>query len=74
MHSYDNIHFLVQGFSKLTFAKYNPTSPLSFNNYTNWEMHTIWNNPGLLSKTTFYTDWGDGNGYEVYIRFSPSYE
>ena len=43
----------------------------SMGDYTNWEMHTIWNNPSLLSKTTFYTDWGDGDGYEVYSGYSP---
>ena len=69
MNSYDNIHFNVTGFSKLRFSKFDPSAPLLYKNYTNWEMHTIFNNPTLLHKTTFYKK--VGNGYEVVPNYSP---
>jgi len=69
MKGYDNIHFNVTGFSKYQFSKFKPNQPLSYKNYTNWEMHTIFNDPSLLNKTTFYKK--SGNSYEILSNFSP---
>lgn len=69
MKNYDQLHFNVTGFSKYQFSKFDITKPLSHRNYTNWEMHTIFNNPELLNKTTFYRKSGDG--YEILSNYSP---
>jgi len=72
MHRYDNIHFYVEGFSRIRYSKFNPTMRPSWKDYTNWEMHTIWNNPGLLSKTTFHSYNKDEGIFETYNRYSPN--
>lgn len=59
----------MTGFSKYQFSKFDPLKPLNFRNYTNWEMHTIFSNPQLLNKTTFYKK--VGNNYEVLSNYSP---
>ncbi|WP_419869892.1 DUF6443 domain-containing protein [Chryseobacterium sp. CT-SW4] len=69
MGKYDNLHFNVTGFSKYQFSKFDPLKPLSFKNYTNWEMHTIFNNPNLLNKTIFYRK--AGSKYEILSNYSP---
>ncbi|WP_370901584.1 RHS repeat domain-containing protein, partial [Chryseobacterium gossypii] len=69
MESYDQLHFNVTGFSKYQFSKFNPLKPLNYKNYTNWEMHTIFNNPSLLNKTTFYRK--VGSEYEILSNYSP---
>ena len=48
MKSYDKIHFNTTGFGKIKFSKFDPNAPLTFRNYTNWEMHTIMNDASLL--------------------------
>ncbi|MBB4807950.1 RHS repeat-associated protein [Chryseobacterium defluvii] len=70
MNEYDNIHFNTTGFGKINFSRFNPNGPLSFRNYTNWEMHTIFNNPSLLNKTTFYNKAADGS-YQILNNYSP---
>jgi hypothetical protein len=69
MNSYDNIHFNVTDFGKYRFSRFDPTAPLTYRNYTNWEMHTIFKNPILLNKTRFYKK--VGNEYEIVHNFSP---
>ena len=69
MEGYEKIHFNVTGFSKYQFSKFNSANPLNYKNYTNWEMHTIFNNPSLLNKTQFYRK--VGNDYEILSNFSP---
>ncbi len=72
MNSYDKIHFNTTGFGKINFSRFDPTAPLSYRNYTNWEMHTIMNNPSLLQKTTFYKKASDGS-YQILHSYSPFY-
>ncbi len=73
MHSYDKIHFNTTGFGKVNFSRFKPNDPLSYRNYTNWEMHTIVNNPTLLQKTTFYNKAADGS-YKVLDSYSPYFK
>jgi RHS repeat-associated protein len=72
MNSYDKIHFNTTGFGKVNFSRFDPTAPLSYKNYTNWEMHTIINNPSLLKKTVFYRKATDGS-YQILDSYSPSF-
>jgi RHS repeat-associated protein len=58
-----NLHFNLTGFSKYRYSRFNPSSPLLRNNITNWELHTIYNTPGVLERTTFYK-FIDGN-YQI---------
>lgn len=69
MNSYDKIHFNTTGFGKINFSKFDPTAPLTYHNYTNWEMHTIMSNPSLLKKTTFYNK-SDG-AYNILHTYTP---
>jgi RHS repeat-associated protein len=50
----NNLHFNLTGFSKYRFSKFNPNGIINHGNITNWELHTILNNPGALQRTTFY--------------------
>lgn len=72
LNSYDNIHFNITDFSRYKFSKFDPLSPLTYRNYTNWEMYTIFNDPNLLSKTTFYRN--SGRGYEIIFDYSPYFK
>ncbi|WP_265130983.1 RHS repeat-associated core domain-containing protein [Chryseobacterium oranimense] len=72
MNSYDKIHFNTTGFGKIKFSKFDPSGPLTFKNYTNWEMHTIINDPALLKKTVFYNKAADGT-YQILHNYSPFY-
>ena len=49
------VHFNLTDFTKWRYSKYasNPPGP-TLNNITNWELHTIYNSPGALQRTTFY--------------------
>ncbi|WP_099293145.1 MULTISPECIES: RHS repeat domain-containing protein [unclassified Butyricimonas] len=58
--SNNKLHFNLTGFSKYRFSKYNPTQPVTYNNITNWELHTILNNPDALQRTIFYR-YSNGN-------------
>jgi hypothetical protein len=53
--SSNNLHFNLTDFARWRYSKYaaNPTSPTN-GNITNWELHTIYNTPGALQRTTFY--------------------
>nr|WP_249331060.1 hypothetical protein [Chryseobacterium arthrosphaerae] len=72
MNSYDKIHFNTTRFGKINFSRFNPKAPLTYKNYTNWEMHTIMNNPSLLQKTVFYRKATDGS-YQILDSYSPFY-
>ncbi|WP_185287478.1 DUF6443 domain-containing protein [Chryseobacterium lactis] len=72
MNNYDKIHFNTTGFGKINFSRFNPKAPLTYKNYTNWEMHTIMNNPSLLQKTIFYKKATDGS-YQILNSYSPFY-
>jgi hypothetical protein len=72
MNSYDKIHFNTTGFGKIKFSKFDPSGPLTYKNYTNWEMHTIINDPALLQKTVFYNKAADGT-YQILNSYSPFY-
>ncbi|PWW17016.1 RHS repeat-associated protein [Chryseobacterium sp. AG844] len=72
MKSYDKIHFNTTGFGKIKFSKFDPKAPLTFRNYTNWEMHTIMNDASLLQKTIFYNKAADGT-YKILDSYSPFY-
>jgi RHS repeat-associated protein len=61
-----NLHFNLTGFSKYQFSKFNPLDKLTRNNFTNWELHTILNNPSALQRTTFYR-FSEGN-YNIVIN------
>jgi hypothetical protein len=50
----NNLHFNLTGFSKYRYSKFVPVAPLSSGNITNWELHSIYNTPGALQRTTFY--------------------
>lgn len=50
----NNLHFNLTDFSRYRYLKFDPTAPLSHGNITNWELHTIYNTPGALQRTTFY--------------------
>lgn len=50
----NSLHFNMTGFSKYQFSKFNPNGIINHGNITNWELHTILNNPGALQRTTFY--------------------
>ncbi len=50
----NTLHFNLTGFSKYRYAKFNPGAVLSEGNITNWELHSIYNTPGALQRTTFY--------------------
>jgi RHS repeat-associated protein len=50
----NNLHFDLTGFSRWRFSKFDPSAPLTYGNYTNWELHYIYNTPGALERTTFY--------------------
>ncbi|MCX8531932.1 RHS repeat domain-containing protein [Chryseobacterium luquanense] len=69
LHSYENLHFNVTGFSKYQFSKFKPGGIVTGNNITNWEMHEVFNNPSILSKTLFYRK--VGNNYQILPNFSP---
>jgi RHS repeat-associated protein len=73
MNSYDKIHFNTTGFGKVNFSRFKPDAPLSYRNFTNWEMHTIMNNPTLLKKTTFYNQATNG-GYKILDNYSPFFK
>ncbi|HTN08242.1 MAG TPA: RHS repeat-associated core domain-containing protein [Flavipsychrobacter sp.] len=51
----NNLHFNLTDFTRWKYLKYsnNPVSP-TLGNITNWELHTIYNTPGALQRTTFY--------------------
>jgi RHS repeat-associated protein len=51
----NKLHFNLTDFTRGRYLKYsnNPTPP-ALNNITNWELHTIYNTPGVLQRTTFY--------------------
>ncbi len=70
--SYEKLHFNVTDFSKSQFSRFDPSKILTHNNYTNWEMHTIFSNPNLLGKTTFYKKVKDG--YEEIENYSPHFK
>lgn len=72
MNSYDKIHFNTTGFGKINFSRFDPKAPLTYRNYTNWEMHTIMNDPALLQKTVFYKKATDGS-YQILHSYSPFY-
>lgn len=73
MKSCDKIHFNTTGFGKVNFSRFKPNTPLSYRNYTNWEMHTIVNDPALLQKTTFYNKSFDGT-YKIIDNYSPFFK
>ena len=54
----NNLHFNLTGFSKYRYYRfennYTTGDPFSYNNITNWELHTILENPSTLSRTTFW--------------------
>lgn len=53
----NNLHFNLQDFTRWKYLKYanNPVAPSPMlRNVTNWELHTIYNTPGALQRTTFY--------------------
>jgi len=52
--SSNNLHFNLTDFSRYKYLKFDPAAPLSHGNITNWELHTIYNTPGALQRTTFY--------------------
>lgn len=70
INSYDKIHFSTSGFSKYRFSKFDPDGPLLYRNFTNWEMHTIFKDPSLLNKTTFYRT-TPGGVYKAIDNYSP---
>jgi RHS repeat-associated protein len=70
MKTYDQIHFNTTGFGKINFSRFNPDDILTHRNYTNWEMHTVFSNPNLLNKTTFYTRNTEG-GYRILESYTP---
>ncbi|PZF74813.1 RHS repeat-associated core domain-containing protein [Taibaiella soli] len=72
MESYDNIHFNTTGFSRYKFSKFDPGGILNYRNYTNWEMHTIMNDPFLLNKTTFYKSVDDS--YQIISDYNPYFK
>ena len=71
MHSYDKIHFNVTGFGKFQYSRFDPLGKINYTNYTNWEMHTIFNDSKLLEKTTFYKY--NGSSYEILNNYSPKW-
>lgn len=73
MNNYDKIHFNTTGFGKVNFSRFKPNAPLTYKNYTNWEMHTIMNNPTLLKKATFYNKASDGS-YQILNSYSPYFK
>ena len=73
MKAYDKIHFNTTGFGKVNFSRFKPNTPISYRNYTNWEMHTIMNDPALLQKTTFYNKSFDGT-YKIIDNYSPFFK
>ncbi|SEJ26030.1 RHS repeat-associated core domain-containing protein [Dyadobacter koreensis] len=50
----NELHFNLTGFSHYRYSKFDPTGHVTFNNITNWELHTIYNTPGALERTKFY--------------------
>jgi RHS repeat-associated protein len=52
--SSNNLHFNLTGFSKTRYARFDPNAIVNYRNITNWELHTIYNTPGALQRTTFY--------------------
>jgi RHS repeat-associated protein len=53
----NRLHFNLNGFSRVRYYGFNPSTPLNkinYGNITNWELNTILNNPGVLQRTTFY--------------------
>jgi hypothetical protein len=53
--SNNTLHFDLTGFSKTQYlTRFDPTQLPKYPNITNWEIHTIYNTPGLLERTTFY--------------------
>ncbi len=61
--SSNNLHFNLTGFSKYQFSKFNPNGIINHGNITNWELHTILNNPNAIQRTTFYRF--SNNSYNV---------
>lgn len=51
----NNLHFNLTDFTRWKYLKYsnNRVSP-TLGNITNWELHTIYNTPVALQRTTFY--------------------
>jgi len=58
MHNSEHIDFSISGMRQLSGADGVLTGPVELNipGSTNWELRTIWDNPQLKSKTTFYRD------------------
>lgn len=56
MNNADNIHFDISDMRGLNGSDGVLSGPIDWNapGSTNWELRTIWDNPELLSKTTFY--------------------
>jgi RHS repeat-associated protein len=51
----NRLHFNLTDFSRGRYYKYTPTiGEVSHGNITNWELHTVLNNPSILGRTTFY--------------------
>ncbi|WP_299466258.1 RHS repeat-associated core domain-containing protein, partial [uncultured Microscilla sp.] len=60
----NKLHFNLTGFSRYRYSKFDPSQPVTYRNITNWELHTIYNTPGALDRTTFYRVLDNGS-YEV---------
>jgi hypothetical protein len=60
----NNLHFNLDGMSGFRYNSFTPGSKVTLGNITNWELHTIVNNPNALSRTTFYK-----NGSEVSLPY-----
>lgn len=49
-----NVHFNLTGMSPTKYMQFNPIKGANYHNMTNWELHTIMNNPSILNRTKFY--------------------
>lgn len=50
----NRLHFNLTEFSRYRYSKFNPNTPITNGNITNWELYKIYNTPGALERTTFY--------------------
>ncbi|HRI58580.1 MAG TPA: FG-GAP-like repeat-containing protein [Saprospiraceae bacterium] len=50
----NKINFDLTDFSKARYRLFDPSKPVTSGNITNWELHTIYNTPGVLERTTFW--------------------
>jgi hypothetical protein len=54
MHGATKIHFNLDQFSELRFARFTEAPELVQHHVTNWELYSVLRTPSLANKTTFY--------------------